>query len=172
MATHAGLVLDANDVAVLGDSGDSMASVEARLQRAYPGQRVIAWEGHASSFELSYVSPSVERIFGYPKERWTSERTFWVEQVVLPADRRDAVAYCAMAAANKRDHVFEYRGRTADGRILLLRDLVQVIVGPRGIPERLRGLMFDITAQRGTQLRREQLRAAERPSRSELVAPL
>jgi PAS domain S-box-containing protein len=169
--TNAMFVLDASDVGVLGDPRDSMSEVEARLRRSRPSQPVIAWEGDASSFAFHYVSPNVERMLGYPAERWTSEPTFWAEQVVLPADRRDAVAYCAMATANKRDHVFEYRARTADGRILVLRDVVQVIVGPRGIPVRLRGLMFDITAQRGTQMRREELRAAERPPRSAFVAP-
>jgi PAS domain-containing protein len=170
--TNAVLALDASDLAVLGDPADSMSDVESRLRRVRPGQRVIAWEGDASSFAFHYVSPNVERMLGYPAQRWTSEPTFWAEHVVLPADRRDAVAYCAMATANKRDHIFEYRARTVDGRILVLRDVVQVILGERGIPVRLRGLMFDITAQRGTQLRREELRAAERPPRSELGAPV
>ena len=153
---------------LLGDPGEPMPAVEARVAGRMPGQQVIVWEGDASTFQFTYVSRSAEAILGYPCARWTSEPTFWADLVVAPMDRADAVAYCALATVKRRHHVFDYRAISADGRTVWLRDLVQVIVGPRGVAERLRGAMIDISAERsarGTFLAGPEER---RPSRDEL----
>ena len=162
--------LEPLEAEVLGDGSDRMTDVEMRLRKAYPTARAIAWEGDAATFQFTYVSKAAEQLLGYPIERWTREPTFWAEEVVLEQDRREAVAYCALATASKRDHVFEYRAQTADGRIVIIRDVVRVIVSPRGIPERLRGLMFDVSNLRAVAVTSEQLSARQQPSRSELEA--
>ena len=104
----------------------------------------IVWEGDAQTFQFSYVSKAAERILGYPCEKWL-EPGFWADVVVHPEDRDDAIAYCALATGNGRDHTFEYRARAADGRIVWLRDIVRVVRGDKGMPVRLRGVMVDIT---------------------------
>lgn len=156
---------------VLGDGSDSMSEVEARLRDAFPGAHAIAWEGDAATFQFTYVSPDAELLLGYPLARWLAEPAFWAEQVVAPEDRNDAVAYCALATAGRRDHVFEYRAVTADGRRLVMRDVVAVILGRKGIPARLRGLMFDVTREREADLSNHDLKARQRPTRAELESP-
>jgi hypothetical protein len=64
--------------------------------------------------------------------------------VVHPGDASDAVAYCALATAQGRDHDFQYRARTADGHTVLLHDVVHVIKGHLGVASKLRGIMVPL----------------------------
>jgi len=122
--------------------------IELVASRAAFVDAPVVWEGDASTFRFTYVSPNVERVLGHAPERWLTEPTFWADVVIHPDDREDAVAYCALATCKKADHTFEYRAVRADGAVVWLLDVVRVVLGRRGVPERLRGLMFDLTATR------------------------
>ena len=131
-----------------GRAEDRIELVDSRAQRLFADAPAIVWEGDAQTFQFSYVSPSAETLLGYPARRWVEEPTFWADVVIAPDDRDDAIAYCALATAKRADHVFEYRARRADGGVVWLRDYVRVIVGPRGVASVLRGIMFDISAEK------------------------
>ncbi len=130
-----------------GKGDEPIAAVEDRTPTELL-DRAIVWEGNPQTFQFSYVSPAAERLLGYSVQRWTHEPTFWADLVIMPADRDDAVAYCALATTKRADHVFEYRARHANGDTVWLRDYVTVIVGPRGLARSLRGIMLDITAEK------------------------
>lgn len=132
-----------------GTGREPIAVVASRAEALFGDVPVIVWEGDAQTFEFSFVSASAEKVLGHPRERWTSEATFWADHVVHPADRDDAIAYCALATGKGRNHAFEYRANAADGRTVTLVDYVQVIMGKRGIPERLRGIMVEMAAASG-----------------------
>lgn len=131
---------------VFGRSTDPMTDVERRAHEHLQGMDVVVWEGDASTFQFSFIGENAERLLGYPRDRWTTEATFWADSVVHPEDRNDAIAFCALATGQSRDHDFIYRAVADDGRVVWLHDIVKVIRGPRGIPERLRGVMIDLTA--------------------------
>nr|WP_282452647.1 PAS domain-containing protein [Lysobacter sp. CAU 1642] len=114
------------------------------------GRRVIVWEGDPQTFQFTFVSQSAEAILGYPVAHW-KEPGFWTTHVVHVEDRSDAVAYCALATGQGRDHDFRYRAITADGRQVLLHDVVHVIPGRLGVAAKLRGLMIDVTGDPGTE---------------------
>lgn len=133
---------------VFGAPTDSIADIEARARLAFPDRSAVVWEGDPATFEFSYVSPSARDLLGHPVERWTGEASFWADRVVHRDDRSNAIAYCALATAKGRDHVFEYRAVTHDGAVVWLRDIVKVIVGAKGVPVLLRGIMFDVTAEK------------------------
>ena len=133
-----------------GSPVDPIEQVESRCRAELPDYRTILWEGDPATFQFSYVSPSAEDVLGYPAQRWTVEPTFWTDVIVHPDDRDEAVTFCALATAQSRNHDFRYRARTADGRIVSLLDVVQVITGGRGVPVKLRGLMLELPA--GTEL--------------------
>lgn len=126
---------------VLGSPGEPLEAVERRAAALLAGARWLVWEGDASTFEFSYVSDSAAEILGYPVERWTGEPTFWADVVVDPEDRDDAIAFCAVATGQGKDHEFRYRARAASGETVHLHDAVQVVLGKRSVPERLRGIM-------------------------------
>jgi len=106
----------------------------------------IVFEADAPSFQFAFVSKQAERILGYPVERWLSEPTFWRDHL-HPDDRECAVRFREEALADKRDHDFEYRMISADGRLVWVRDLVTVVV-QGGRATRLRGVMVDITERK------------------------
>lgn len=127
-----------------GSPEDPIDQVEARCRAELPDFRTILWEGDPATFQFSYVSPLAAEVLGYPVERWTREPTFWTDVVVHPEDRDEAVSFCALATAQSRNHDFRYRARCADGRVVTLLDVVQVITGGRGVPVKLRGLMLEL----------------------------
>jgi PAS domain S-box-containing protein len=116
----------------------------------------IVWEADVPSFQFLFVSKQAERVLGYPVERWLSEPTFWTDHV-HPEDQEWALQFRQTATAEKRDHDCEYRMIAADGRVVLLRDLVTVAVeGNRAT--RLRGVMVDISTRKEAE---EALRQAQ-----------
>lgn len=131
-----------------GDGSEPIGVVAARAERLFSGTPIIVWEGDAQTFEFSFVSSAAEQVLGHPRERWTREATFWADRVVHPEDRDDAIAYCALATGKGRDHAFEYRASTADGRTVTLVDYVQVVRGKRGFAEKLRGIMLEASSSR------------------------
>ncbi len=130
--------------AIFGRPSDPVELVAYRAAELLPGQRVIVWEGDPQTFQFSYVSPTAEEVLGYPVGRWTADPQFWTGTVVHPEDRMQAVAYCALATGQGRDHDFRYRAIAADGRVVALHDLVHVIKGQRGVASTLRGVMIDL----------------------------
>jgi PAS domain-containing protein len=126
---------------IFGADDDPMVLVEHRARQLLPDLRPIVWEGDAQTFQFSFVGGAAEEVLGHPASRWTSEPAFWADVVVHPDDRNDAIAFCALATGKGADHDFEYRARCADGRIVLLHDIVKVIKGPLGVAERLRGII-------------------------------
>jgi PAS domain-containing protein len=132
---------------VFGSGHDDIREVERRARAAYPGQRLIVWEGDPQTFAFGYVGGDAEQLLGHPASAWLGP-TFWVDSIVHPEDRREAVAYCALASGKACDHVFEYRAVHPAGGVVWLLDYVRVVLGTRGIPSLLRGLMFDITGEK------------------------
>ena len=66
--------------------------------------------------------------------------------LIHPDDRDRAVTTCAAAVNDVKDHTFDYRVISADGRTRWMRDVVHVTPDERGQTSRLRGVMLDITA--------------------------
>jgi PAS domain S-box-containing protein len=128
---------------VFGTDSDPIETVAERASRLLPGDPVV-WEGDAATFEFTYVSPSAERVFGHPARAWRGSG-FWADAILHDDDKNEAIAYCALATGQCRDHEFEYRGRRADGEVRWIYDVVKVVKGPKGVPVRLRGLMLDIS---------------------------
>ncbi|MFG0287408.1 MAG: PAS domain S-box protein, partial [Rhodopirellula sp. JB044] len=125
------------------------------------GLDAIVWEADANTWEFSFVSQRAEQILGYPIERWLSDPSFW-PNIIHPDDREQSVALCQNATRECRDHDFEYRAVTKDGRTVWLRDIVYVASDDDGKPNHLRGVMVDISARK--ELERELRQRAEQLS--------
>jgi PAS domain S-box-containing protein len=161
-------VLERQIIEAFGTNSDSMPTVEARIREAFPHEGLIVWEGDAETFAFTYIGGDAEALLGHTPRQWTENPCFWVETVVHPDDQDDAVAYCALATARAADHVFEYRALRPDGSIVWLKDYVRVVLGERGIPVRLRGLMLDITEEKKQSGLYEHVPVLQLPSRREL----
>ena len=141
MSTQALISMEDLAEEVFGDNADSMETLNQRADELLPPDAIL-WECDATTFVFSYVSPSAELALGFPAQNWITDTTFWARTVVHAADADEAVAYCAAETACDRDHAFEYRAMTADGKVVRLRDVVRVVPPLDGYPKRLRGVMF------------------------------
>jgi PAS domain S-box-containing protein len=138
---------------------------EQRYRDLIQGLDAIVWEADARTLTFSFVSRRAETILGYPVERWLREPDFWAKRI-HPGDREAVMQVYRDALAAGRDHEYEYRAVTADGREVWLRDIVHVVRDAESLPVTLRGLTVDLTELRRSEsaLRQseEQLRQAQK----------
>jgi two-component system cell cycle sensor histidine kinase/response regulator CckA len=118
----------------------------ATYRRLVDSLDAVLWEADPDTFRFTFVSPQAEPLFGFPLAEWTANPTFWRDHL-HPDDRDRVVAYYEGECARGRDHEFEYRMATADGRTLWVRDRVQVTTAPDGT-RRIFGILEDVTARK------------------------
>ncbi|OWY63529.1 hypothetical protein B7486_52585, partial [cyanobacterium TDX16] len=139
------LVLSIALVVTVGTVADAERKVRRRYGQIVEGVDAIVWEGTLPDFELTYMSPAVERILGIGSDELASGNG-WQQRV-----HRDDLAVIARSAdliAKGEDHDTEYRLVGKDGRVVHLHDHVRIERDEHGRPVRLRGLAIDVTAQR------------------------
>jgi len=115
-------------------------SAQAIIWRATPGGG------------FTYVSPEAESMLGYPLAEWTASPGFWPDHMHAD-DREWAPEFCHKETAKLAGHSFDYRMIAADGRVVWLHDIVQVIANEKGEPAELVGIMLDITARKEAEAR-------------------
>lgn len=120
-------------------------SESLRFQSLVESTSAIPWELDLSTWRFIFVGHQAEIVFGYPLEDWYQDN-FWVDHL-HPDDRDASLSFCQAAAAEARDHQFEYRMLATDGRVVWIHDDVQVI-SEAGQPVRLQGFMFDISSRK------------------------
>ena len=122
---------------------------QGQLHDLVDSVRAIVWRCNASTFRFTFVSQMAEQILGYPTSLWISDPEFWASHI-HPEDRERVVRLCTESTRQLQDHEFEYRMIAADGRVVWLRDIVNVKV-EAGVPTELTGVMVDISEQKDTQ---------------------
>ena len=104
-----------------------------------------------------YISPSIERVLGYPREKWLGDYAIW-DRLVHPDDYARVTASEAQCARSGEALVQEYRLRAADGRWVWIRDEMTVL---RGADERrdplFYGVMLDVTDRKRMESELERL---------------
>lgn len=110
----------------------------------------IVWEADAETFRCTFVSPQVERLLGYPINRWINEPTFWADHI-HPEDKDGVIRFCMDCMQRSCEHEIEYRMLAMDGRVVWIRGTITLSVDGVG-PAKLRGIMFDITARKKAEL--------------------
>ena len=93
-----------------------------------------------------YVSPPIERLFGYPAAAWLEGGLF--ERILHPDDRdRVLEDHGAAFREDRESWAFEYRLIAADGRTVWVRDEAIVVRDENGVAEHVQGFLIDITDQ-------------------------
>ena len=106
----------------------------------------VVWEADPITFAFSFVSEQAERLLGYPRALWSSEPEFWLAHV-HPDDQALAQNFRKKGLEQDKPSQFEYRMIAADGRVVWLREISTFTI-EAGIPQALRGVLFDITEQK------------------------
>ena len=137
---------------------ETVRSQEVTLREVMEDVEAISWEATAERRQFTSISRRVERMLGYPAERWSSEVGFW-QSIIHPEDRQATLRRSDEGISSPHgSYVVEYRVLAADGRTVWLRDTVHVDaeVAPQRM-RRLRGLMVNISRQREAEQEREEL---------------
>ena len=154
---YVALLVMARGVGVIRRQGKQLAVSERKFQELVHSVEAIVWEANPVTVQFTFVSEEAERLLGYPADDWVQVPGFWVDHI-YPQDRETILHDCATATAEMRDHSLEYRMIAADGRSVWIRDLVRV-ESEDGVPVRLRGVMFDITARKNAEVAASRLAA-------------
>jgi diguanylate cyclase (GGDEF)-like protein/PAS domain S-box-containing protein len=111
----------------------------------------VVWEAERGVGN-TFLSPQVERLFGYTVEEWRADPNFWRTHV-HPDDFPAALEIDEAAYSATHSYAYEmsYRLFAKSGKLVWVRDLCRVIVEP-GRPNRMIGLMIDISKQKHTEL--------------------
>ncbi|MEA5603428.1 PAS domain S-box protein [Nostoc sp. UHCC 0252] len=139
---------------------------EKRLKTLTEKVRMIPWEVNANTGNFTYVGPQTVEILGYPLSDWYID-DFWAKHI-HPEDRW-AIQYCQESSLTLNNYEFEYRMLAADGRIVWLYDIVNVVRDENG-PQLLHGFMIDITDRKQAEQEREQLLEREQAARADAEA--
>lgn len=117
---------------------------EQRFRDLLQGVDAIVWEADAANYQFTFVSQQAEELLGYPIEQWITNANFRTTYI-HPDDHEEVVKLYQLATSQLKEQVIEYRAIAADGRVLWLRDLFQVVDNAAGQASLLRGVMVDIT---------------------------
>lgn len=128
-----------------------LVEVRQRFLRLLETIDGVVWEAERGVGN-TFLSPQVERLFGYTVEEWRSDPGFWRAHV-HPDDLADALAIddAAYNATHSYAYEMSYRLIARDGRVVWVRDLCRAVVEP-GQPNRMIGLMIDVSRQKQTEL--------------------
>lgn len=147
---------------------------ELRFGELLDSVRAIVWRAEAPTFHTTYVSKQAVEILGFPAERWTKEPDLWQKRI-HPDDREWVINFSSDAIREKRKHSFEYRMIAADGRIVWLRNIVNVVV-ENGHPRQLVSVSTDVTERKLAEETRDQftvrLLRAQEEERSSIAREL
>ncbi|MFO0878266.1 MAG: PAS domain S-box protein [Gemmataceae bacterium] len=116
-----------------------------RFRRMLEGIGAVLWELDARSEKLQYIAPQVERLLGYPAERWY-EPGFW-EAHLHPDDRKMVMEANRRQTGEGKNHLLEYRMLAADGRVVWILDAVHVEKAA-GAERLIMGFLVDITERK------------------------
>jgi PAS domain S-box-containing protein len=130
-----------------------LEETRSRYENLVKSVNGIVWEADAETFEFKYVSPQSEHLLGFTPDEWLREPNFWQDHI-HPDDRKKAINFCHYKTQQGEDHSFEYRMFNANDEVVWLRDYVTVIM-ENGEPDRLRGLMVDISKEKKIERQRD-----------------
>lgn len=98
----------------------------------------------------SYVSPQMERMFGYEAERWVSEAGLR-DGMIHPEDRGRVMSERRAAHRSGQPFRAEYRMVTKDDRVVWVRDEAELVPDAEG-EARWQGILSDVTDRMDAQL--------------------
>ena len=109
----------------------------------------IAWECDAATRQLTYVSGTVVRVFGYPAATWL--KPGFLGDVVHPDDQTRCARIIRAAAASHQGFDFEGRMFTDRGDVKVVRATAQFVPPNDARPAVFQGLLIDLTRRRAEQ---------------------
>ncbi len=143
----------------LAETTSTLAASLERYRTLVETTNAVPWEIDATTRAVSYLSPQADRLFGYDVAATTGRPFRWE---VLHDDDRERVQrqVASLVAGPAGSHLeTEYRLKTRDGTALVRSVIASAAAAGGGVT--LRGITFDITAQRQLELDLQQAQKLE-----------
>ncbi|BAY08460.1 multi-sensor hybrid histidine kinase [Calothrix sp. NIES-2098] len=140
-----GVTCAAIDISELKHTELELRQSEERFRLLAEQVQVIPWEIDPKTGNFTYVGPQAVEFLGYPLTAWYADN-FWIDTIYL-GDREWVPQLFYENSLSLDNYAFEYRMLAADGRIVWLYDVVNV-VRQNQEPKLLRGIMVDITQRK------------------------
>ncbi|HBL12272.1 MAG TPA: hypothetical protein DD379_12860 [Cyanobacteria bacterium UBA11162] len=106
----------------------------------------VVWSVSATTYDLIYLNPATERVYGHPVEAFFNNPNLWLE-MVHPDDRKKVNTFhqdtLTMGSKN-----LEYRIVRPDGEVRWIYDRGHLTYDEKGTAVRLDGIATDITARK------------------------
>jgi diguanylate cyclase (GGDEF)-like protein/PAS domain S-box-containing protein len=118
-------------------------------QRLLESTHAVPWEMDLATWRFTYVGPQVQQLLGIPADQWLKPN-FWLKHI-FPEDARGAREACLNSVNRGGGQEFEYRMVAADGRVVWIRTIVNVVAGSN-LDSKLQGFMFDVSQHRQVEL--------------------
>jgi diguanylate cyclase (GGDEF)-like protein/PAS domain S-box-containing protein len=126
---------------------DALRTAEAKYRALAEELPVAAYAGPLDEMaSTTYISPAVERMFGYSRQEWTEDVALWVK-VLHPDDRERVMAEHLHHMRTQEPFSSEYRVLRADGEVAWVRDEAVVVEGSAG-EQFQHGVFIDVTDQK------------------------
>jgi len=104
----------------------------------------IVWSANPDTLYPNFVSPSAEKILGFPVESWMSQSNFLVERI-HPEDREEFIKALKKIRSDKKEIRIEHRMLSQDYREVWMHTGVRLGLRAEADQTELRGLSIDIT---------------------------
>ncbi|MBI4731727.1 MAG: GAF domain-containing protein [Chloroflexi bacterium] len=139
---------------VLSDMTESKHSEDALRQAEEKYRNMVEWIPAAvytdavDEFSSTlFISPQIEKLTGYPQEKWIGDPNFWLS-IVHPKDRSAAKKENDRTNRTGDPFQMEYRIIARDGREVWIRDESALLRDANGKPLCWQGVMLDITERK------------------------
>ncbi len=134
-------------VFVVGSIAKREQSSRRQLSAVVDGLHVVAYSYDLTARSVSYISPNVEQIFGYPADAFLADSKLFT-RIVHPEDFATLQRQRAMAQSSGQPVDCEHRIVSGDGSIRWMRQVLTIDTDRSGRATAQRGLVLDITAQK------------------------
>lgn len=109
----------------------------------------VIWSISLPDFRMSFISPAVEKVYGYPLSRFHENPDFWYE-IIHPDDLDRVKAHAAALSKTGMRHL-ECRIVCADCKIKWIDARAWLVRDAGGKPTRIDGITIDITRRHQTE---------------------
>jgi len=129
----------------LKNSNEELAITKSRLQSIFNEMSNVVWSVSVPSFQMMFVTPSVERLYEIPLVEWMEDSQLW-QKVIHPEDKH-VISEIFDELENKGSYSVKYRILTPTGKTKWVRNNGKYIFNEDNIPIRIDGLVMDRTYQ-------------------------
>lgn len=110
----------------------------------------VVWSVKYPSYEMLFATPSAEKMFGIPLDEWIRDTTLW-EKMIHPSDNY-LISAIYDSLQKKGSYEVKYRIIVKGGVEKWVLNRGKIILGDNGKPERVDGVIMDITESIQTEL--------------------